>query len=282
MSAVSKDPQYSNSDVPDGAPAPSSSNQTKIDLEESSPPPEQSLADLRRTLDALINEVASVHKYILLGRVSAMIVHEINNILTPVLARAEMTQESAEVDRLQSVLDRTFTGVQRAVEVARRLLQLAKGKSLGAGPCQIAPVVSEVLAIGMDRRRRARIETHVDVADDLAVMADPVLFEQVMLNLVLNAVDAVTERGGKLSIAAGRAGDRILIEISDNGAGMSPTDQARHATSVASDETDAEHWSDNGFGLGFCRLVAQHHNASMEFLDNPGGGCLVRLRWPSA
>jgi signal transduction histidine kinase len=126
--------------------------------------------------------------------------------------------------------------------------------------------------------RQSRIELRMELAPDLpAVEADPGALNQVFLNLLKNAAEALEERGGTVWVSAHREGDAVRVEVRDDGPGIAPEQMARlfepfHTTKAAG--------RGSGLGLSISRRIAADHGGSLEARSTPGAGTTLALRLP--
>jgi signal transduction histidine kinase len=230
------------------------------------------------------DELIALHRLALLGGMLGMVAHEFNNLMTPVFARAKDALERGDEPTMRRALEITLRQTERAGKITERLLHLAHGGEPHAVRCELAPVVAQALAsAGVRPFERDAIEVDLLMADDLAVHADPLLLEHVLLNLLLNARRAMRGRGGPLRIAARPEDGQVVIDVRDSGSGLSDWRAARTINSflAADANSDPRDWHVVGLGLNVCRRIVQQHGGSMEMLANEGPGCTVRLRWPT-
>ncbi len=242
-----------------------------------------SVATLRARVATLEDELLACQRLAVLGSLTAMIAHEFNNLLTPLMARAEAALATDDVAFMRKTLDRVLVQSQRAMNVTRHLLALAHGDGDAPVPCALADVVRETLETLTRPLEKDGIDVQVDVPADLRVRARPELLCQLLLNLFLNARAAMQGGRGTLRIAARRSDALAVIDVSDTGCGLSPQ-QIRDVFNpfLAGDpEADPSDWRRVGLGLSVCRLIARHHGARLRVAGNPDRGCTFTLEWPA-
>lgn len=229
-------------------------------------------------------ELPVLHRLALVGSVAAMLVHELNNLMTPVLARAQDALARQDAQAMRVALERTVTQTHKALELARRLLALAEGQSAAPGPCRLREVLDAALADAARPLEKDGIRLEVQVPAELTVHAEALLLEQLLLNLILNARSAMLSRPGTLTVRAVPNGRHVVIEVCDTGVGIPPQTLRDVINPFLSGPArqDPADWRRVGLGLSVCRMIAQQHGASMEVRANPGAGCTVRLHWPAA
>lgn len=239
---------------------------------------------VEQSLTQLQEEVAGLHRLALLGTMAAMVAHEWNNLATPVLARAEYSLSLGDVPMMKKALERTVINTRKSIAIAQRLLGLARGGQAPMQACSVRKGVEEVIEATARPVERDRIEVRINVPPELCVRATPVLFEQVLLNLYLNARQALKDANGTISFAARRQGDAIAIDVRDSGPGMTRERIEAVVNPFLSSAAVAapDDWLAVGLGLNVCRTIAQLHDASIHAQANEGPGCTFTLLWPAA
>jgi two-component system cell cycle sensor histidine kinase/response regulator CckA len=220
----------------------------------------------------------------LLGSLSSIIAHEYNNLMTPVLARAQDAVARDDIVAMRKALTVTVAQTRQALNFTRQLLEVARSGDLPVQACCLTELVSAAVTAAVRPFEKDGIELVVDVPEHLKVRARPLLFVQALLNLLLNARAAMKGRTGKLSISACREDDHVLISVCDAGVGMSPDllDNVVNPFLQAEDPGHPGTWGPVGLGLLACRTIAQRHGAMIHAQSNNGPGCTFHLRWPAA
>jgi signal transduction histidine kinase len=203
------------------------------------------LDDFYRELEAKVaaksKELVRSERLASVGFLAAGVAHEINNPLGIMSGYAELSLRKLKnnvegaKDHAAHSLEIICDEAMRCKKIIQKLLSLVRGGQAGAGGDErkervpIAQVVSDVADIvqGLPRYRERKIETKVAPPDSagpraLAVMGHETELKQVLLNLVINALEAVDARTGRVIIEAQQEGDRLILSVTDNGKGMSP------------------------------------------------------------
>ena len=244
-----------------------------------------SAQELLTVIHDLQAQLLACQRLALLGSMVAMVVHEFNNLLTPIVARAEAALlNPADVSYMQKTVERALVQGQRAMAVMAHLLDLARDGERPVAACGVADVVREAIATMTRPLDKDGIELRLSVPEHLRVLARDQLLCQVLLNLLLNARDAMKGHAGSLSISATACDDQVQLDIRDSGRGI-PQEQLDRVINpflAAEPGSDAGDWHQVGLGLNVCRLIARHHGATLCGLANAEGGCTFRLRWPAA
>jgi len=220
----------------------------------------------------------------LLGSMLGTVVHEYNNLLNTALNRTELAAGADNAAYREKCLGIAIAHMQKMDRLTRFLADVAHGDETPPQACVVADLVYAALASTARPLEKDQIELELRIPADLRVLAQPLLFEQVMLNLVLNARNALNGRRGSLSITARRDGAMAIVDVCDDGPGIA-ADVLNGVVNpfLASDaRSQPGDWCAVGLGLNACRTIAQRHGASIQASANDGPGCTFRLRWPGA
>jgi signal transduction histidine kinase len=245
------------------------------------------LPEVNRLGDAvrvLQDELIASQRLALLGNLSAIAAHEFNNLMTPIIARAEaaLTGEP-DIPFMRKTLERTLTQAQRAVGLSRHLLELAHDGFVASGTCRLAHVVREAIETATRPFEKDNITLRVDVPEDIWVVGHQDVLVQVVLNLILNARTALKEVGGGLLAISARADSNLVrIAIRDTGKGMNSQwiDTTLNPFLASDPFTAPTDWKQVGLGLSACRMIAYRHGAGIRAEANAERGCTFRLDWP--
>jgi signal transduction histidine kinase/CheY-like chemotaxis protein len=238
------------------------------------------------------------------GQLAGGIAHDFNNMLATVLGNLELMERrvsqagddwgSADTDRLLRLIERATGAVTRGGQLTSRLLAFSRRQRLAARPTDINALLRELITLATSTLGR-RVQVIPELADDLwPAMVDPSQVEAAILNLCLNARDAMPE-GGRLTIrtsnmviepGSGRHADNELapgsyvqVCISDTGIGMSTEVKAR-----AFDPFFTTKGPSAGSGLGLSQVygMARQSGGSVVIDSAPGEGTRVTLSLPRA
>jgi signal transduction histidine kinase len=226
------------------------------------------------------------HRLETLGSQAGMVAHEFRNLLTPAVALAQHALGRGDADGLKRALDLALRQMLKAGAICEHLLGLVRPDANAAPECDVAEALEDVIACAVRPLERDGIEVEVRAASGLRVRGESSLFQQVILNLVLNArraVGAVTSRKGRIVIRATREDALARIDVIDNGVGMTAErlEQVINPFLAADATQDPCDWQSIGLGLNVCRTIAQRHGASLGASQNDTG-CTFVLRWPLA
>ena len=239
-----------------------------------------------RENSALKSQLCRLQPLANIGSASSMIAHEINNILTPLGLYASLALKNLDDKALvEKALNKAMLNCQRASNVMESMLSLANGTHQSKKQVHVRDLVDEVFTCLCRDFAKDRINVTRDIPPDLSLWAVPVQIQQVLMNLILNAREAMLPQGGSLTIRAARASHGIVIEISDNGHGIKPTDlenifEAFYSTKDSSDIR--EECFGTGLGLAFCRLVIDSHDGHISVKSKLSQGTTFSITLPLA
>lgn len=231
-------------------------------------------------------EVAHLMRVTALGELSGAIAHEVNQPLTAILSNAQaalylLRPESPNFTEIHDALKDIVHEDSRASEVIQRLRALLKkgeSKFESVDPNQLVDSTINLLRHQLIDRRVA-VET--DLTDSLpAVLGDPVQLQQVLLNLIMNAMDAMAStpdalRRIQICSRATEAGT-IEIYLKDNGPGISAADRKRVFVPFY---TTKDHGL--GLGLSICSTIIEKHGGSIDIRNDDSGGAVAEISLPA-
>jgi PAS domain S-box-containing protein len=231
----------------------------------------------------LQQELQRAQKLETVGQLTGAIAHEFNNLLTLILASADLIDGTMDRDGDQprSDLAELKAAARRGAEMVRRLLALSRDRQLQFEPHAMGPLVerhtAELRGLLSDR---VQVEVEIDPAAPL-VRTDPAAIHQILFNLVANARDAMPN-GGCLRIAVSRVSDAtdhaVVLSVSDNGSGMDGPVLDRVFEPFFTTKPPGE---GSGLGLTMVHALVKQHSAAIEVDTAPGRGTSVRIRFPA-
>lgn len=236
---------------------------------------------LKQANDALVR----MGRVSALAELSATIAHELNQPLTAIVSNASaclrwLSAGSPDAD-LHGALKDVVADSHRASQIVRRTKEMFANQPVQKTVVDLNEVVRDVLDLAEARLRKAGVQLETDLDPQVpAVAADVVQIKQVVLNLVLNAVDAMIDVDGRarvLRIATGRSGTRATIDVRDTGAGFSPADAERLFEAFYTTKADGI-----GVGLAISRSIAEAHGGTLKAEANPAGGATFHVSLPAS
>ncbi len=248
------------------------------------------LEQAQAQLDALRTELDHCHQLATLGTLTAGIAHEINNILTPVLAYAHLARSNPNDTALRAkALDRAISGVEAASRITEAVLGFARNDD-GAEQAAIADAVESSIACLSRDPARDGVRLIVTVDAEMHVQISPLALQQVLLNLILNALSVLHGKPGELRIEARQHPDGATrIRVSDSGPGIPAKiaatlfDPFVTTRSPGSKSSPTGHGG-SGLGLAVCRRLIENSGGTivLEPPTDDGQGASFLISLPTA
>ncbi len=214
-----------------------------------------------------------------IGQLAAGIAHEINNPLGVILCHAELAagelDDPAQVREDLAVIVKHATACQRIVG---DLLQFARSTAGRKLPTAIGELIMETAAMIGRQLKKDGITLRLSLDEKIPDVAlDRDRMKQVLLNLVINAVQAMTPAGGTITIASRREDDTIAIQVEDDGPGIDPAILDRIFDPFFSTKAPGE---GTGLGLSVSYGIVRDHGGTITAANRPGGGAVFTIILP--
>lgn len=243
---------------------------------------DQRTAELKRAQQQLVRS----EKLSSLGRLAASIAHEINNPLAGILTYSKLLIRTLDdpngEDRERVAAVKHLKLVQRETErctaIVRNLLDFARERPLDPKAVAVNQVVEEALGLVSSQARMTNVAVSKELGDVPLVHGDFGQLRQAIVNLLINACDAMPQ-GGQLAITtrAARDGDMVDLSIADTGCGIPP----EHLSKVL-DPFFTTKEKGTGLGLSVVYGIVERHGGSVDIVSAVGSGTKVTLRLPTA
>ncbi|HWO11820.1 MAG TPA: response regulator [Polyangiaceae bacterium] len=242
-----------------------------------------SRAQLRRENRALEERLLRAARLESLGRLSAGLAHDLNNILLPIMMAEQLLREQLRAPELTELLDMIETSARRGAAVLKQLLMFGRGTSGDRVPVRPSLAIAETEAVLRETFPK-NIEVRIVIgADDARILAEPTQLQQVLINLCVNACDAMPG-GGTLGIELDRKvlppelarrhrgsapGPYVVLSVRDTGVGIRPDDLER-----IFDPFFTTKELDRGTGLGLSSVlgIVEGHLGFIEVDSELGAG----------
>jgi PAS domain S-box-containing protein len=231
------------------------------------------------------SELAHITRVMSLGILTASIAHEVNQPLAGIITNAEtclqmLDDNPPDIEGARETALRSIRDGNRASDVIARLRSLFKRKEFVAEIIDLNEATREVIALSLGELRRSRVVLQMDLADDLPpVNGDRVQLQQVILNLLRNAIDAMREiedRPRQLLIQTEKdGGEDVRLIVQDTGIGFAPDTADRLFESFYSTKNDGM-----GIGLAISRSIIEAHHGRIWATLNHGPGSTFALSIP--
>ncbi len=218
-----------------------------------------------------------------IGEFVAGVAHELNNPLTTVTGFAELLKQQAGSDPTQQrYLDLICKSAQRCHKIVQALLSFARRHQPERKAVSLNALVESALEIVAYPLRTSNIEVRTRLAPDLPpAWADPHQIQQVLLNLINNARQAIESHAprGWIQITTQACGERLRLSVQDSGPGIAP----EHLPKIFNPFfTTKEVGKGTGLGLSLCYGIIQEHGGTIQAISPPGQGATFLIELPAA
>ncbi len=226
-----------------------------------------------------LDRLKEAEKMAALGRMVSGAAHEINNPLSAVIGNIELLLGREPLgDYGRQRLDNALREGRRVAALVRNLLKLSRRSDEGRHPLDLNQVIRESLSVCRHDFTGAGISVTEDLAaEELRVLGNELELQQIFLNLLRNAYDAMQETGarGTLVLSSRRQGREILASVADGGPGLRNKDRLFEPFF-----TTKEIGKGTGLGLSICLGIAEAHGGRLEADNRPEGGAAFTLMLP--
>ncbi len=239
----------------------------------------------RRQLDDLKSAEAHLiegEKLSTVGKLAAGLAHETRNRLTVILGQAELLLMGSDDpiksrERLNTIVQET----SRAAQMLQNLLRFAGGNSTERRPCRLEDQIQYVLELKGHQLHRDGVQIVTELESVRPVLADETQIQQVLLNLVQNAHQAMAGHSGPRVITvrlAETGGAKVRLEVLDSGPGIHPNVLPRIFDAFTTTKAPGE---GNGLGLWVSSAIVEQHQGSLRATNRPDGGAAFVVELPA-
>lgn len=222
--------------------------------------------------------VVRSEKLAVVGTTTAGVAHELKNPLTYLSTLAQVLPKKWSDEEFRKSVGEMFPAeVQRMQLIVEGLLDYSRTRELTLKPLDIKTVVEKTIALLAYEIRKNNIYVKTDYRHSAKANGDPNRLMQVFMNLIANAVQAMGEKGGDLSIMTADAEGEVRISISDSGPGI-PKDKLRKIFDPFFSTKEAG----TGLGLSICKKIVDEHKGSIFVDSTPGHGTTFTVCLPMA
>jgi C4-dicarboxylate-specific signal transduction histidine kinase len=244
--------------------------------------------DSELELQRVRSQLAHAGRVSMMGQLASALAHELNQPLGAILRNAEAAQiflqdETPDIEELRAIIGDICKDDQRAGEVINRLRSMLTRRDLESRPIAVSDLLVEATTLARADAATRRVTLEISAPSDLPhVKGDRVHLQQVLLNLLLNAMDAMSDNSvgiRRVLLSASRDGaDKIEVSVSDTGHGISP-EKLPHVFDPFF--TTKPHGM--GIGLAISHTIIAAHGGQLSAENNAGGrGATFRFTLPVA
>jgi len=238
-----------------------------------------------REIEILKQRLLEAQKLTALGELVSTTTHEFNNVLMAVINYARMGLRHSDDATRNNCFEKIAAAGERAAKITTGVLALAKNRGNSMEPTDLGKIVEDSITLLEREMRKFRIPIEFDHQPIPMAMANGNQIQQVLLNLLINARQAMPH-GGQLIIRLTHDADSGMIDllVRDHGVGIPQEDlphifDAFFTTKSGPDETGK---GGTGIGLAACRDIIEAHNGKIRVQSSPGVGTAFTLRIPAA
>jgi signal transduction histidine kinase len=246
---------------------------------------DRSESDLLARIAALEHQLARTQRLAALGELLGTTTHEFNNVLMTILNYARMAQRHKDEPTRDKAIDKILAATQRATKITSSILSTARNRSGGFETTSLKKIVEDTLVLMERELTKYRISLELQLSDAPDVLAMGNQIQQVLLNLLINARQAMPN-GGRVIIRLEHdiASDMVDLVVRDTGSGI-PADKLPRifepyfTTKSGPDETGM---GGTGLGLSSCRQIIESHRGRIRVESTLGKGTQFTIKLPVA
>ena len=241
----------------------------------------------RKRAEAANVKLTHATRLAMVGELTGMVVHDLSQPLSAILCNARaaelmlQTSNPPALKEIPDILAGIRNDTQRASETVHRMRTLLRQRQLELKPLDFGELVEEVLHIVSGEAARRRIHIKIELADQSPpINGDRVHLQQVLLNLILNGMDAMattSESKRRLLIRAAKKADEIEVTVSDTGQGIPLERLPRIFDSFFTTKKEGL-----GLGLSICKWIIEAHRGRILAENNANGGATFRFTLPTS
>jgi two-component system NtrC family sensor kinase len=217
------------------------------------------------------------------GKLAAGLAHETRNRLTAILGQAELLLMGSDDpaksrERLHTIVQET----SRAAQMLQNLLRFTSGHSAERHPCRLEDQIQWVVELKAHQLRRDSVKVVTDFGNVRPVLADEGQIQQVLLNLVQNAHQAMAGHKGERELTVRLSepgGPNVRLEVLDSGPGIHPNVLPRIFEAFTTTKAPGE---GTGLGLWVSYSIVEQHQGSLKAVNRPEGGAAFIVELPAA
>ncbi len=240
------------------------------------------LAGLEAQFASLRAQLETLQRYAAVGTMTAVVAHEMNNLLTPLLSYSQYVLTKDDPALWRKALERNVRRGDQLRRLCNNILSTSGNGERRIETVQVRPLVEELIEVSGRDWAKDKIATHIEIEPGIAVRADAGHLQQVLLNLLINARHALRPNGGKLTVEANAQDHRVTISVTDNGPGIPEDDLPRIFDPFFSTKTEDAQSGSAGLGLHISRNLVTQMQGTLEVESTLGQGATFKIDLPQA
>jgi len=237
----------------------------------------------RKRAEQLQADLAHSNRITMLGELAASISHELKQPITGAIANARagkrwLNRDQPELDEVLQAMDRIERDGTRATAIIDRLRALYKKTPPKCELVDVNEIIGEMVAMLRGEANRFAVSIRTDLAADLPkITADRVQLQQVLMNLMLNGIEAMNETGGVLTVKSQPDDGHVRISVSDTGVGLPAEKEDKIFDAFFTTKAQG-----SGMGLAISRSIVESHHGRLWATANDGRGATFHFSLPTA
>lgn len=247
-------------------------------------PQQQEIVRLKQEIANLQKQLMQAQKLSSVGALSASITHEFNNILTTVINYAKLGLRQKDPSSREKAFDKILAAGQRAAKITTGMLSFARHGGDRQEPTDLSALINSVLVLVEKDLQMNRVRCELNIEGQPYAMLNATQIQQVLLNLIVNARQAM-KNGGTLTVLVKANAETGFAEIAvrDTGSGI-PADKLRHIFDrfYTTKTADQHGQGGTGLGLALAREVIESHKGRIRVESTIGKGTTFTLKLPLA
>lgn len=259
---------------------------------------EQEVLALHARICQLESELTRTHRLATLGMLAGSIAHEFNNVMTPIMSYAQMAMAAPQdADLTSKALRKAAEGTERAAKIASSMLGFIRDNQ-EEPIAELREVIDDTLSCLAREPCKDGITMTIEVPSPCWVAMRPVALQQILMNLILNAIEAVKPGGGEIKIGLVGEGcstwnitddastpqiePQIELVVADSGSGIDPGMLDRIFEPLVSTTESRGGRKGTGLGLSICRTLVEEVGGSIHATSKAGHGAKFMIKMPTA
>ncbi len=245
---------------------------------------ESKLQLLENYLNQLESQLIRAQRLASMGTMTAILAHEFNNILTPIVSYAKYALSRNDPELHRKALERAYHNGTEAAEICKQILKFARGEDVES-ECNIASVIHSTLKCLTRNPEKDNIKLILELDENLSAAIQPNLLQQVLYNLIINARNAMLGKGGTLKISAKRKNNYAYIQVSDTGKGIDPKIIDKifdpfFSTQKTDNDNPSNRHGGSGLGLSVSKHIIEKSSGSIDVTSTLGKGTTFTIMLP--